>query len=51
VLGAYAEPDAPTHAAEALAAELAAAAGWLGLGGVEVGDRGDLAAALSAAVA
>jgi uncharacterized protein YcaQ len=50
VLGAYAEPgtNARTVAGE-LAAELRTMAGWLGLGGVWVGDRGDLAPALRAA--
>jgi uncharacterized protein YcaQ len=37
--------------AEALAAELATMAGWLGLERVRVADRGDLARALAAAVA
>ena len=34
--------------AAALAAELASMAEWLGLQGVRVGDRGDLAGALAA---
>jgi uncharacterized protein YcaQ len=52
VLGAYAEPGAEQHTVAAeLAAELAIMAGWLGLGGVQVADRGDLAPALRAAAA
>ncbi len=50
VQGAYAEPGHPAHTAEALAAELARLAGWLGLGPVEVRRRGDLADRLGAAV-
>ena len=50
VQAAFAEPDAPPETAEALAAELAGLAGWLGLDGVTVRPRGDLAAALAAAV-
>jgi uncharacterized protein YcaQ len=47
VPGAFAEPgaDVPRVVAE-LAAELRVMAGWLGLDGVEVGERGDLAAPL-----
>jgi uncharacterized protein len=47
VPGAFSEPgaDIPRVAAE-LAAELQVMAGWLGLDGVEVGERGDLAAPL-----
>lgn len=47
------EPAAPRagEVAEALAAELALLAGWLGLDGVAVGPRGDLAAQLAVAVA
>ncbi len=43
VVGAFAEPgqDQP-HVAQALAGELATMASWLGLGGVRVGERGDL---------
>jgi hypothetical protein len=50
VQSAYAEPHAPAATAEALAGELAAFAGWLGLERVVVGRRGDLARALSRAV-
>jgi uncharacterized protein YcaQ len=39
------------HVAAELADELHLMAGWLGLGGVAVEDRGDLAVALTAAVA
>jgi uncharacterized protein YcaQ len=47
VPGAFAEPgaDLPRVAAE-LAEELQVMAGWLGLDGVEVGERGELAAPL-----
>jgi uncharacterized protein len=52
VRGAYAEaPAPPPEVAEELAAELALMAGWLGLDAVVVEPRGDLAPALSAAVA
>jgi uncharacterized protein YcaQ len=51
VQAAHTEPDAPPHTAEALAAELELMAGWLGLGGVSVVDRGDLAPALRPALA
>ena len=46
-------PGTPRHSevATELAAELAVTAEWLGLAGVTVEPRGDLAAALSAAVA
>jgi uncharacterized protein YcaQ len=50
VKAAHTEPDAPTATATELAAELADFAGWLDLGGVEVEPKGDLAAALAAAV-
>ncbi|HEU5034116.1 MAG TPA: crosslink repair DNA glycosylase YcaQ family protein [Mycobacteriales bacterium] len=50
VQAAYAEPGAPAETAEALAAELAGLAGWLGLSGVRVSGRGDLGPALAAAI-
>ncbi|MCB0957500.1 MAG: winged helix DNA-binding domain-containing protein, partial [Ilumatobacter sp.] len=51
VQGAFTEPGVPAGAlAEALTPELHAMAGWLGLERVTVGDRGDLALALRAAV-
>ena len=50
VQGAFAEPGAPDHTAEALAAELRDLAGWLGLDGVAVARRGDFAAPLAAAL-
>jgi uncharacterized protein len=50
VHAAFAEPDAPPEAAAELAAELGSLAGWLGLSGVDVASRGDLAPALSAEV-
>jgi uncharacterized protein len=47
VQGAWLEPAADrAPAADALAAELNALAGWLGLDTIEVRDRGDLAASL-----
>jgi hypothetical protein len=47
----HAEPHAePKAAAAALAAELQRMAGWLGLGRVAVGRRGDLAVELKAAL-
>jgi hypothetical protein len=52
VPGAFAEPGRdPGRVAPALAAEVQALAGWLGLEAVEVGDRGDLAAPLRLALA
>ncbi len=52
VVGAFAEPDRPpARVAAALAAELETMAGWLGLAGVTIGERGDLAGALRQAVA
>jgi uncharacterized protein YcaQ len=48
VQAAHGEPGAPADATvEALRAELALMAGWLGLGEVTVRDRGDLARALA----
>ncbi|WP_028846494.1 winged helix-turn-helix domain-containing protein [Thermocrispum agreste] len=50
--GVFAEPGVPqARVAHELAGELWSMAGWLGLAGVVVGERGDLAAALRAAVA
>jgi uncharacterized protein YcaQ len=47
VVGAFAEPGrSSTRVAHALAAELRAMAGWLGLTDVRIGERGDLAAHL-----
>ncbi|HTQ18322.1 winged helix-turn-helix domain-containing protein [Mycobacterium sp.] len=46
VIGAFGEPGAPPGVAEGLAGELASMASWLGLGGVSVSSRGDLAADL-----
>jgi uncharacterized protein YcaQ len=52
VHAAHAEPAVDHEAAAAaLAVELATMAGWLGLEGVAVGNRGDLCAELSRAVA
>ena len=48
VQAAHAEPQAPPETAEALRAELALLSGWLGLDGVTVMARGDLAGALAA---
>lgn len=49
VVGAFSEPGQPAGAvAEALAGQLQTMAGWLGLGGVSVGSRGDLVGALRA---
>jgi len=51
VQAAFVEDGAdPRYVAEELAAELAVTAGWLGLSGVEVMRRGDLASELRAAV-
>ncbi|MPY78606.1 MAG: winged helix-turn-helix domain-containing protein [Actinophytocola sp.] len=51
VRGAFSEPSADVAMVPAeLAAELRLMAEWLGLSGVAVGDRGDLAAALEAVV-
>src|SRR6185437_1972013 len=47
VVGAFGEPGAPRgRVAAALAGELGSMASWLGLGGVSVADRGDLAGEL-----
>ncbi|MGL3804971.1 winged helix-turn-helix domain-containing protein [Paeniglutamicibacter sp. R2-26] len=46
VRGAYAEAGAPPETADELAAELGLMADWLGLDGIEVSPRGNLAAAL-----
>ncbi|WAC55178.1 winged helix-turn-helix domain-containing protein [Gordonia sp. SL306] len=51
VLGAFLEDGrAEKVVADRLAADLAAMSGWLGLDRVDVGERGDLSRALSAAV-
>lgn len=51
VQAAWAEPTAPAHTAEELAAELRTMAGWLDLDDVQVAGRGDLAPSLAAALA
>ncbi|MBE7218180.1 MAG: YcaQ family DNA glycosylase, partial [Caulobacteraceae bacterium] len=51
VQAAHAEPDAPSNLPEALAAELSAMAGWLGLERVEAAPCGELAPALQAVLA
>jgi uncharacterized protein YcaQ len=52
VQGAFAEPDADrAHVAAELADELRLLSHWLGLGGVSVGDKGDLAEPLRRALA
>ncbi|MFW0797301.1 crosslink repair DNA glycosylase YcaQ family protein [Gordonia sp. CPCC 205515] len=51
VLAAHLEPGRDAHrVADRLAADLRAMAGWLGLDGVAVAERGDLAVTLEAAV-
>ncbi len=51
VVGAFVEPDRSlSRVAAALVGELETMAGWLGLGGVTVGSRGDLAGELRAAM-
>ena len=51
VVGAFVERDRqPSRLASALAAELGTMAAWLGLGRVAVGQRGDLAGTLAAAL-
>jgi uncharacterized protein YcaQ len=50
VHAAYAEPGAPRDTAAALAGELIAFAGWLGLARVAIGGRGNLARPLARAV-
>ncbi|ETW24886.1 winged helix-turn-helix domain-containing protein [Mycobacterium gastri] len=51
VVGAFGEPDSPrTRVATVLAGELASMASWLGLSGVAVSERGDLAGELRTAV-
>ncbi|MFN3549427.1 MAG: winged helix-turn-helix domain-containing protein [Mesorhizobium sp.] len=50
VNGAFAEVDAPDHAAQALSRDLRAMAAWLGLGDIVIADRGDLAPALTEAL-
>jgi uncharacterized protein YcaQ len=52
VVGAFVEPDrSPSRVAAPLVGELETMAGWLGLGGVTVGERGDLAGELRSVVA
>ncbi len=50
VQAAWREPEAPGHTAEALATELSLVAQWLGLDGIVVEPRGDLAADLARAL-
>ena len=50
VQAAWREPDTTAATPERLAAELGRMAGWLGLNGVEVAGKGDLAEALTAAL-
>ncbi|MFN3669321.1 MAG: winged helix-turn-helix domain-containing protein [Brevundimonas sp.] len=51
VQAAWREPDATAETAVRLAAELRRMTGWLGLEGVEVAGKGDLAGALAAVLA
>ena len=52
VVGAFAEPEqSSSRVVQALAGELKTVASWLGLAGVTVGERGDLAGPLRKAVA
>ena len=52
VVGAFVEPDrSPSRVAAALVGELETMAGWLGLAGVTVGERGDLAGELRSVIA
>jgi len=52
VVAAFVEPGrSPSGVASALAGELTSMAGWLGLAGVAVGARGDLAGELTKAIA
>lgn len=51
VAAAHLEPGAPPETADAVAAELALAADWLGLKSVSVAGKGDLAAELGGACA
>lgn len=50
VQAAWREPDATAETAERLAGDLRRMAGWLGLGGVEVTGKGNLAEALVEAI-
>lgn len=50
VQAAWREPDATAETPERLAAELRRMAGWLGLEGVEVAGKGDLAEALESVI-
>ena len=50
VQAAWREPDATAETPERLAGELRRMAGWLGLGGVEVAGKGDLAGALAGVI-